>query len=138
MDVFAVDLENMNLIGAIYAVVDLAFSYTKEFHTWCKSKCPIYGFSNDFKGHLMAVRAIECALFWEGAVADPASVFPNLVGFMKSKHERRWQALMTAEKRKEITDSMQAAVKAGQKKNSEWMLPQCVQTPYNTPLLQHS
>jgi len=118
----------MNLIGAIYAVVDLAFSYSKEFHIWCKAKCPIYGFSNDFKGHLIAVRAIECALFWEGAVADPASMFPTLVAFTKQKHERRWLTLMTDEKKKEITASMKAAVKAGQQKNNDWMFPQCVST----------
>jgi len=37
-DVIAVELENVNLMASIYAVVDLASWHTSEFHQWTKQK----------------------------------------------------------------------------------------------------
>ena len=69
-DVFAVDLTSMTLLGSIYAVLDLANTNSNDFHHFCKARCPIYGFGNDFKAHLMAVRVCEEADFWARAKAD--------------------------------------------------------------------
>ena len=53
------DLQNMQLLGAIHAVLDLAQTNSSRFHYWCKQRCPLYGWSNDFKAHLIAVKACE-------------------------------------------------------------------------------
>ena len=55
-DVFATDLQCMTLLGSIYAVLDLANTNSSAFHEFCLKPCPVYGFGNDFKAHLMAVR----------------------------------------------------------------------------------
>ena len=81
-DVLAADLQNMALLGSIHATVDLAMENSGPFHHWCKQVCPIYGFGNDFKAHLMAVKALEEEDFWARAKADTSVAFPRLHAFM--------------------------------------------------------
>ena len=66
------------------------------------------------------MRACEDAIFWENAVADPSSVFPQLTDYSKHNPERGHRKLMTEEKRTEIKASMKAAVEAGQAMNKKW------------------
>lgn len=127
--VLAKDLQRMQLLGAIYAVLDLAQTNSSAFHYWCKQKCPLYGWSNDFKAHLMAVKACEEADFWERATANPAVAFPLTASFMK-RNVMRAETLMTAQVRCEIAASMTLAIEKGKAKNEEWMLTQYTAAPF--------
>ena len=42
-DVLAVDMLNMDLMAAIFAVSDFAHQHSTEFHKFTKQPCPIYG-----------------------------------------------------------------------------------------------
>ena len=133
-DVFAVDLQNMQLVGGLYASRDLAMENTGPFHHWCKSRCPLYGWACDFKAHLIAVKACEEAEWWAAGVADPAVAFPRLVDFMKRDRVRQGN-LMTSAARSELKASMQRALADGQKKHEEWMLQQYTAAPFLFGLL---
>ena len=129
-NVLAADLQNMQLMGAIYATLDLARENSGPFHDWCKQKCPLYGWGNDFKAHLMAVKACEEADFWERAQADPTVAFPLLHAFMKRSFNRQYAELMNADAQRKLTASMKAAINAGKDKNAEWMLKQYTAAPF--------
>jgi len=98
--------------------------------SFISDRCPVYGFSNDFKGHLMAVRACVDSVLWDSAVANPSSLFIQLTAYMKTNPERAFKKLMTEEKRTEMRASMQAAIKAGQEKHNEWTYAQLAQFIY--------
>ena len=129
-DVFAVDLQNVSLMGAIYATLDLAGTNSGPFHHWCKSPCPIYGFGNDFKAHLMAVKACEEAEFWVSAERDSKHAFPGVHGFMARSYNRSHAELMNATAKAKLKTSMAEAIKAGKAKNEEWMLAQYTRAPF--------
>ena len=129
-DVFAVDLQNVQLMGAIYATLDLAVANSGPFHHWCKQCCPIYGFSNDFKAHLMAVKACEEAEFWVIAEADSKIAFPGVHGFMQRTYNRAHTELMTSTTKEKLSASMTKAIAAGKAKNEEWMLAQYTRAPF--------
>ena len=129
-NVLAADLQNMQLMGAIFATLDLARENSGPFHEWSKQLCPIYGWGNDFKAHLMAVKACEEADFWERAEADSAVAFPQLHAFMRRSFNRQYAELMNAEACRKLTASMKAAIKAGREKNAEWMLKQYTAAPF--------
>ena len=115
-NVFAVDLTSMTLLGSIYAVLDLANTNSTAFHEFCLKPCPIYGFGNDFKAHVMAVKVCEEADFWARAVADPKVAFPLLSSFLGRAVKRQGVDLMNTDARAKLRTSMAAAVKAGKEK----------------------
>ena len=129
-NVLAADLQNMQLMGAIYATVDLARENSGPFHEWCKQVCPVYGWGNDFKAHLMAVKACEEADFWVRAQADASVAFPLLSAFVKCSINRQFVELMDSEARAKLTASMKAAIEAGKAKNEQWMLKQYTAAPF--------
>lgn len=129
-DVLAKDLQTMRLLASVFAVLDLSRTNSGNFHHWCKQPCPLYGWSNDFKAHLMAVRACEEADFWQRAEADPKVAFPLTSSFMKRDIERGFTNLMTSEVRIEIAKSMKVAIEKGKEKNEEWMLKQYTAAPF--------
>lgn len=130
-DVFAVDLQNVQLMAAIYATLDLALANSGPFHHWCKQCCPIYGFGNDFKAHLMAVKACEEAEFWDvTAEADSRHAFPGVHGFMQRTYNRAHTELMTSVAKEKLSASMTKAIAAGKAKNEEWMLAQYTRAPF--------
>ena len=59
-DVYAADLQNMELIAGITAVSDWAQHHSTAFHHFALAPCPYYGWPCDFKAHAMAVQA--CAI----------------------------------------------------------------------------
>ena len=130
----AADMQNMQLMGGLHFYQDIGMENTSAFHHWSKARCPLYGWSCDFKSHLIAVKACEEAEWWAGAVADPTVAFPRLAAFMKRDHTRQ-TLLMTSQARLELKGRMEMAAAAGKAKHEEWMLQQYTAAPFLYGLL---
>ena len=50
-DVYATDMDDMNTMCNIYAILDLAAAHFTKYYHRTKSRCPIYDWDSDFQAH---------------------------------------------------------------------------------------